>query len=183
MSWLGYREELRSWVDLHIQHVSQIATSEKANVPGFVGLFATLFDFETPDVGSMGASMAVAALRLRLPRPRPRPTGIVDVSYSGLPELKWLWWNVVMVPSVSHSVYRGVEADALSPTSKCAPSHLAPQCHACVASRNSTRPFNTTPVTIENYRYYSCTRPFNTTPVQYDRELPVLQLCTCTSST
>ena len=156
MSWLGYREELRSWVDLHIQHVSQIATSEKANVPGFVGLFATLFDFETPDVGSMGASMAVAALRLRLPRPRPRPTGIVDVSYSGLPELKWLWWNVVMVPSVSHSVYRGVEADALSPTSKCAPSHLAPQCHACVASRNSTRPFNTTPVTIENYRYYSC---------------------------
>ena len=97
--------------------------------------------------------MAVAALRLRLPRPR--PAGIVDVSYSGLPELKWLWWNVVMVPSVGHSVYRGVEADALSPTSKCAPSHLAPQCHGYRAACHQVIDFTYWHQSI--YIYYHAT--------------------------
>ena len=49
---------------------------------GFFGLFATL---ETPDGGSLGASMGFSALRPRLVR----PAGIVDVSKGRLHGLVW----------------------------------------------------------------------------------------------
>ena len=49
---------------------------------GFFGLFATL---ETPDAGSLGASMGFSALRPRLVR----PAGIVDVSKGRLHGLVW----------------------------------------------------------------------------------------------